>query len=454
LNGYNVDVAEIVESRGSLTSDQLEALGDEIATFAARIDVAEHALLTRLRVFDAHEAWGPLGFHSCAHWLSWRIGIGLTAAREKVRVARSLGALPKLDGLFARGQISYSKVRAISRVATPESEQDFIDVAAHASASQIERMARAFQRVRDDSKGDMMVRKNPRRFVRRSETPGGMVRIEMQLAPEEAAVVWEAMTSALDQASAEAAAPIAADASAEARPVAPANDGEELEHRRADAIVDIARAYLQHQPRTLGSGYELVVITTKEQLEQGPDGVGGYLRDGTPVPLQIARMLACDGARVDVTMGENGEVLDVGRRTRAIPSAIGRALWLRDGGCRVPGCGRKRHLHGHHIHGWAEGGPTSLSNLVLVCSSHRLIHEGKLSAEIRNEKIVFLDRHHRAIPGVPPRVASGHELEELELFLREADLHIDPTTMRNEWDGSHVGIGEMLHWMFIADQTR
>jgi hypothetical protein len=85
------------------------------------------------------------------------------------------------------------------------------------------------------------------------------------------------------------------------------------------------------------------------------------MRDGTPVPLHVARMLACDGSRVDVTFGEQGELLDIGRSTRAIPSAIGRALWIRDGGCRVPGCDHKRHLHGHHIQPWAKGGPASNS---------------------------------------------------------------------------------------------
>jgi hypothetical protein len=195
-------------------------------------------------------------------------------------------------------------------------------------------------------------------------------------------------------------------ASVEARPES-ANDAEELEERRADAMVDVARAYLQHQPRTLGSGYEVVVISTKAQLEQGPDdGVGGYLPDGTPVPLQVARMLALDGARVDVVMGDDGELLDVGRRTRSIPSAIGRALWLRDGGCRVPGCGRRRHMHAHHVQGWAEGGPTRLSNLVLVCSSHhRMLHERELSAEISDQKLVFVDQRGRCIPATPPRAA-------------------------------------------------
>jgi hypothetical protein len=253
------------------------------------------------------------------------------------------------------------------------------------------------------------------------------------------------------------AAPAAAQAPAEAqpRPADQRESGEGVEERRADAIVDVARAYLQHRPRTLGSGYELVVITSPAQLEKGSDGVGGFLPDGTPVPLHIARMLAGDGTRVDVVMGKDGELLDVGRRTRAIPSAIGRALWLRDGGCRVPGCGRKRHLHAHHIQGWAEGGPTRLSNLVLVCSGHhRMIHEGTLSSGIRAGRIVFADQKGRDIPGVPPSGASGHDLEELELFLREAELHLDPSTNLSKWDGTHVDVGEMLDWMLIAEQPK
>jgi hypothetical protein len=427
----------------SLTPAQLEALGDEIATFAARIDVAEHALITRLRAFDAHEAWGPTGFLSCAAWLSWRIGIGIKAAREKVRVARALASLPKVDALFARGELSYSKVRAITRAATPETEQYFIDVAMHATATQIEQLAHAYQRVHNLAGDGWRQQLGRRRFVRRCESAGGMIRIELQLPPEEAALVWNAMESALDQrdeAPAEASdtppAQVATQASAEAQP---RESGEAIEERRADAVVDVARAYLQHRPRTLGSAYELVVITTPEQLEKGSGGVGGFLPDGTPVPMHVARMLAGDGSRVDVVMGKDGELLDVGRRTRTIPSAIARGLWLRDGGCRVPGCGRKRHLHAHHIQGWAQGGPTRLSNLVLVCSGHhRMIHEGKLSTAIRERKIVFADQKGRDIPGVPSSAASGHDLEELELFLREAELYLDPSS-------------EMLDWMLLAE---
>jgi hypothetical protein len=448
-----------MSDRESMTPAQLEALGDEIAIFAARIDVAEHALITRLRAFDAHEAWGPTGFLSCAAWLSWRIGIGIKAAREKVRVARALASLPKVDALFARGELSYSKVRAITRAATPETEQYFIDVAMHATATQIEQLAHAYQRVHNLSGDSWQQLLGQRRFVRRCETPGGMIRIELQLPPEEAALVWNAMQSAMDQrdeAPAEASdtppAPVATQASAVAQP---RESGEAVDERRADAVVDVARAYLQHRPRTLGSGYELVVITTPEQLENGSGGVGGFLPDGTPVPLHVARMLAGDGSRVDVVMGKDGELLDVGRRTRTIPSAIARGLWLRDGGCRVPGCGRKRHLHAHHIQGWAQGGPTRLSNLVLVCSGHhRMIHEGKLSSAIREGRIVFADQKGRDIPGVPSAVASGHDLEDLELFLREAELHLDSSINMSKWDGTHVDVGEMLDWMLLAEQPK
>jgi hypothetical protein len=428
----------------ALTLEQLDTLGEEIATFATRIDIAEHALLTRLRIFDAHEAWGNQGARTCAEWLSWRTNLSIKAAREKVRVARALGSLPKIDELFGRGELSYSKVRAITRAATAQSEQHWIDVALHASASQIEKLARAYQRVMGDeaSRDPMDLPQDQRRFVRRSDTAGGMVRIEMQLTPEEAAVVWSAMNSALDQAPAGA---------SSATPQCPDRRRLELEEQRASAVVDLAQAYLQHQPRTLGSSYEMVVITTPDHLQRGPDGVGGYLPDGTPVPLHIARMLACDGARVDVTLGRDGELLDVGRRTRAIPSAIGRALWLRDGGCRVPGCGRTRHMHAHHIKPWAEGGPTRLSNLVLVCSGHhRMIHEGRLESRICEGKIVFVDGRGRAMPAVASKGA-GEGLEELERFLRDTDLYIDASTAPT-WDGRRVGIAEALDWMLLAER--
>jgi hypothetical protein len=178
-----------------MTPEQLEALGEEIATFAARVDVATHAMLTRLRTFDAHEGWGSTGLQSCAHWLSYRTGIGSVAAREKVRVARALGELKKLDACFAGGELSYSKVRAIIRVATADNEDDFIAIALGSTASHLERLCRAYRRSKTDPRDPPQ---DQRRFVHRRETRSGMVRIELQLPPEEANIIWEAMQSALD----------------------------------------------------------------------------------------------------------------------------------------------------------------------------------------------------------------------------------------------------------------
>jgi hypothetical protein len=187
-------------------------------------------------------------------------------------------------------ELSYSKVRAITRAATPETEQYFIDVAMHATATQIEQLAHAYQRVHNLPGDSWQQQLGRRRFVRRCETPGGMIRIELQLPPEEAALVWNAMQSAMDQrdeAPAEASdpppAPVTTQASAEAQP---RETGEGVEERRADAVVDVARAYLQHRPRTLGSGYELVVITTPEQLENGSGQGRGIVGCGTPNPVQ------------------------------------------------------------------------------------------------------------------------------------------------------------------------
>lgn len=152
-------------------------------------------MLTHLRTFDAQDGWANMGLISTAVWLAWRTELGTATAREHVRVARAPGVLPGVDAAFAAGQLSYAKVRAITRVATPATEQDFIDVAMHATASQIEKVAAAYRRVRVDPSEPPM---DLRRFMRRSDTRSGMVRIELQLPPEQANVVWEAMSAALE----------------------------------------------------------------------------------------------------------------------------------------------------------------------------------------------------------------------------------------------------------------
>src|SRR6185295_12053384 len=109
------------------------ALGEEIAEIAGRINVATHRLLTCVRRFDEAEGWGDQGAQSCAHWLTWRVGMDPGTAREKVRVARALGGLPAIDGAFAEGRVSYAKVRAMTRVATAANEARVLEVALEAT---------------------------------------------------------------------------------------------------------------------------------------------------------------------------------------------------------------------------------------------------------------------------------------------------------------------------------
>src|SRR5687768_8041578 len=130
---------------GQARRAEVDALGDEIAELSGQLDAATHRLLTAIRRFDAIEGWHRQGAVSCAHWLNWRIGMSLGTAREHVRVARALESLPKVDGVLRRGEVSYSKVRAMTRVATPETEEVLVEVARSSTAAQLEKVCRLYR---------------------------------------------------------------------------------------------------------------------------------------------------------------------------------------------------------------------------------------------------------------------------------------------------------------------
>src|ERR1051325_7258764 len=131
----NIDGPSVVPTHPNIV--ELERRGDEIAELAAHLDAATARLLDLIREFDARGGWGN-GFRSCAEWLSWRVGLAPGAAREKVRVARALGTLPRIAAALAQGDVSYSKVREITRVATPETEERLLAVARAGTAAHVE----------------------------------------------------------------------------------------------------------------------------------------------------------------------------------------------------------------------------------------------------------------------------------------------------------------------------
>jgi len=155
---------------------ELDRLGDAIAELSAHLDAAAARFLDLIREFDAREGWN-IGFRSCADWLSWRVGLDLGAAREKVRVARALGTLPLLAQALARGELSYAKVRALTRVATPDIEERLLAVGRAGTAEHVERIVRGWRRVDRQAEAGETARRHKSRALHVYQDEDGMVTI-------------------------------------------------------------------------------------------------------------------------------------------------------------------------------------------------------------------------------------------------------------------------------------
>ena len=363
-----------------------DALGEEIAALAARLHAATYELLVLLREFDERTGWNN-GFASCAHWLHWRTAIALGAAREKVRVAHALATLPRVSATMQRGAISYAKVRALTRIATPENEAALLDFAQAGTAAHVERLAGAWRRV-DQVAAAKAEARHLHRHLSTWVDDDGMVVIRGRLTPEVGAVVQRALEAATDRLFREAREVPKAESLAEE--VTPAQ-------RRADALGLLAETALTSDldRGSAGDRYQVVLhvnapiglvageglgVAAGEGLDVAAgDGLSGALEvdhGAVDVSAETSRRLSCDAAIVRMAHAPDGAVLDVGRKTRTVPPSIRRALHARDQSCRFPGCTARR-CDAHHIEHWIDGGVTSLDNLVLLCRRHhRAVHEG------------------------------------------------------------------------------
>jgi len=330
----------------------IDQLGKEIASLAAHLDAATHRLLQCIRLFDEARGWHEQGAVSCAHWLAWRLGLDMATAREKVRVARALGKLPAIDGALCQARLSYAKVRALTRVATPENETRLLEMALEATGAQLERLCRGYRSAVAEG-GEPAPEE---RCVRQRILPGGMVKLELVLSPDEADLILRAIHRAQ-----EAASVAAPEAHAESsRP--PVNASAETSRpSQADGAVALAESFLAGQPAGGTGGDRFQVIVHLDQDVLGPDGtLAATLEDGTHISAETLRRVACDcglvaaGTAVPTASGADGGGLSIGRRARTIPTSIRRALMLRDRGCVFPGCTHTRFLHHHMLHegGW------------------------------------------------------------------------------------------------------
>src|SRR3989454_7562333 len=169
--------------------EELDRLGDEIAELSAHREVANARLLDLIREFDARNGWAGQGARSCAHWLAWRLGIELHAARERVRTARALGGLPKLRHALAHGQLSYAKVRALTRVATPETEDRLLAFGMAGSAAHVARLVHGWRHVDRAAENRAMVARQRNRTLQGYQADDGLVVVRGRLAPEVGAVL-------------------------------------------------------------------------------------------------------------------------------------------------------------------------------------------------------------------------------------------------------------------------
>jgi uncharacterized protein (DUF433 family) len=260
---------------------ELDQLGDEIAELSAHLEAATARLLDLIREFDTRGGWNN-GFRSCADWLSWRVGLDLGAARERVRVARALRTLPLLAQAPARGELSYAKVRALTRVATPETEERLLAVGRAGTAAHVERIVRGWRRVDRKAEARETARQHASRALHVHRDEDGTLVLRGRLAPEVGALLLRALKAAREKLYQKT-------RGATTPPADPAAEPPTTAQQRADALALLAETALHHEldPGAPGERYPVVVHVDAPTLAD-PDQPGdSVLEDGSAFPRKF-----------------------------------------------------------------------------------------------------------------------------------------------------------------------
>jgi hypothetical protein len=403
---------------------------DQITELTGHLNAGNARWLALIAELDRRRGWAEWGVKSCAHWLNWKCGIGLGAAREKVRVARALATLPGIASAMSEGRASYFKARELTRVATPANEGYLLNIALCGAASHVEDVVRGYRRALDAQELTREALQERDQSLWYHTEPGGSLVIRGRVPAEIGALFKRALEAAEDSL------PIPRNV-----PVGTYTDPEVLQRsrkRRVEALATLAESFLASGPRDL-SGFDrqqIVVHVDAETLMQGHAGCC-EIEHGPAIAAETARRLSCDASVVRIIETEKGEPLDVGRKTRTIPPAIRRALNSRDKGCRFPGCCFKRYIDGHHVKHWADGGETKLSNLVTLCRfHHRLVHEGQVAVQALDDGAFrFVRPNGETFNSPMPAPAGWNELVAAHEWV---DIRITSTTAITAWTGEAV----------------
>ncbi len=416
-----------------------EQLGAEITELCSYIYAAESRLLSLIREFDERGYWAQQGLCSCAHWLNLKCGIGMNAAREKLRVAHALAELPKISERFDRGQLSYSKVRAITRIADKGNEDYLLMIADHGTAHHVEKLVSKYRTAKHLQDIDIVRAQYNNREMTHYYDHDGCLVIKARLPAGQGALIVKALEMAMDVqfhdndvypkgTSTAVTSDPESESEAEVVPIAT---------RRADALTEIAETYMNNNESSGSTAdrYQVVVHVS---------AVASSIEDGPGVTAVTSRRIACDSSVVCIKEDENGEPLSIGRRSRSIPPPMRRALRARDKGCCFPGCTNTRFVDGHHIKHWADGGETSLDNLVMLCRHHHhLVHEGGFAcSKEKDGTVTFKDQREQPLnqsPGLSG-VAANEDIQEwIDREFFEADIDSESCSAR--WHA-----GERMDW--------
>jgi hypothetical protein len=360
--------------------------------------------------------------------LGWHCGLDVRSAQEKLRVARALESLPLVTQAFAEGKLSYSKVRAITRIATPEIEADLVTLGLHATASHLESVVRAYRGVLSkEEETAKAVERRASRYHRFDSDDDGCLVGSYRLTPEDGAAFLAGVDAAAEY-------------------VRSTNPEIGYGVSLADALLVMSETFLAAGPvaRKAGDRFMAMVNVDADVLHFDSDGECA-LHNGPAVAAESARRLTCDSSGVLVLRGPNGEVLDIGRKSRIIPPSIKRALRLRDATCRWPGCDEARYLDGHHGRHWTHGGVTSLKNLVHLCWHHHfLVHEGGWSLTIREDgSLRIRDPFGNELGSVPTYVDGPNE-GSVELVNEARGVDIDARTAIPHWYGDSLDLNDAI----------
>ncbi len=421
-------MSDVVLERSDLAATPTERLEAEATSLAGHLAAAMCRFLDVVAELAQREAWKSWEARSMAHWVSWKCGVGPRAAQEQVRVALALLVLPETHAEFASGQLSYSKVRALTRFLTPGAETDTIVVARHTTAQQLERIARAHGAACRAADPDLTRGALDASHVSFHTNDDGTVTITARVPADVGIRAITALDNAADG--------------------LPRDPDAEPQTKRVNGFEAVIDAYLEPDPDR-SAAVEVVAHVDIEMLSQ--DVPGRCELEGHPIASETLRRLACDcGVRLSVDA--DGQLLDLGRRARFPNPALRRSVVTRDQGCcRFPGCTQRTRLRAHHVRSWAHGGATDRHNLVMLCPvHHRSVHEGGWNIEADgHDGFTFFNPRGVVVPtlALPP---SPSKPEAVVRANADAGIAITPASIASLSEGERMDLDHMMTAIFCV----